>query len=51
MPADGVISAPPAAPIELKTTIVSDASKMVRNVRFWHNADITALLIHVRFWG
>jgi hypothetical protein len=21
------------------------------NVRFWHKADITAVLIHVRFWG
>jgi hypothetical protein len=21
------------------------------DVRFWHKADITALLIHVRFWG
>jgi hypothetical protein len=22
-----------------------------QNVRFWHIADITTLLIHVRFWG
>jgi len=22
-----------------------------RNVRFWHKADITAVLIRVRFWG
>ena len=21
------------------------------DVRFWHKADLTALLIHVRFWG
>jgi hypothetical protein len=26
-------------------------SAAVRNVRFWHKADITARLIHVRFWG
>ena len=22
-----------------------------QNVRFWHKADIAAVLIHVRFWG
>ena len=40
LPTSG-ISAPPAAPVELKTTIVSDAPKRVRNVRFWHKATKT----------
>jgi hypothetical protein len=45
------ISAPPAAPVELKITIVSDAPKRVRNVRFWHKADIQLSSDNVRFWG
>jgi hypothetical protein len=24
---------------------------MIANVRFWHKADITIVLNHVRFWG
>src|SRR5262249_15434541 len=28
-----------------------NADGRVRDVRFWHKADITAVLIHVRFWG
>jgi len=23
----------------------------VQNVRYWHKADITAVLINVRYWG
>jgi hypothetical protein len=45
------ISAPPAAPVELKNTIVSDAPKTVRNVRYWHKADIPVVISDVRFWG
>src|SRR5262249_5642148 len=26
-------------------------TKRLGNVRFWHKADVTAVLIHVRFWG
>jgi hypothetical protein len=26
-------------------------SRMSQMVRFWHKADITAVLIYVRFWG
>ena len=57
MPADGVLAAykrdfgTSRCAVELKTIIVSDASKMVRNVRYWHKADIPTVLIDVRFWG
>ena len=44
------ISAPPAAPVEVKTTIVSDAPKRVRDVRYWHLADMAGLPQDVRFW-
>jgi hypothetical protein len=29
----------------------SEACYWAADVRFWHKADITALLIDVRFWG
>jgi hypothetical protein len=29
----------------------ADIDLTPRNVCFWHKADITAVLIHVRFWG
>jgi hypothetical protein len=57
MPADGVLAAykrdfgTSRCAIELKTTIVSDAPKRVRNVCFWHKADIAMALTNVRFWG
>jgi hypothetical protein len=28
-----------------------EARRLGVNVPFWHKADITAVLIHVRFWG
>src|SRR6516164_3874415 len=36
---------------ELKTTIVPDAPKTVRDVRFWHKADIALMPTNVCFWG
>src|SRR3974377_2272712 len=41
------ISAPPAAPVKVKTTIVSDGPKRVSNVCFWHKSDIPMLLGNV----
>ena len=31
--------------------VLATRKRLSSNVRFWHKADIAAVLIHVRFWG
>ena len=58
VPADGISaaaykrdSAHSAGGSKLRLQRLSVCAKVLRNVCFWHKADIRAMLIHVRFRG